>query len=54
MMDLKWQDAEEIAIRLGVPAGTVRSRLTRADGMLARKLAALLRTGNNAEGETVE
>ncbi|HYF49794.1 MAG TPA: RNA polymerase sigma factor [Planctomycetota bacterium] len=45
---------EEIAIRLGVPAGTVRSRLTRADGMLARKLAALLRTGNNAEGETVE
>jgi RNA polymerase sigma factor (sigma-70 family) len=33
---------EEIAIRLGIPAGTVRSRLTRADGLLARKLASLL------------
>ncbi|MCZ7646401.1 MAG: sigma-70 family RNA polymerase sigma factor [Planctomycetota bacterium] len=29
---------EEIAARLDIPAGTVRSRLTRADGMLAQKL----------------
>jgi RNA polymerase sigma-70 factor (ECF subfamily) len=29
---------DEIAIRLGVPSGTVRGQLTRADGMLARKL----------------
>jgi RNA polymerase sigma-70 factor (ECF subfamily) len=29
---------EEIAIRLGVPSGTVRGRLTRADEMLAQKL----------------
>jgi RNA polymerase sigma factor (sigma-70 family) len=36
---------EEIAVRLGIPAGTVRSRLTRADGMLARKLASLLNEG---------
>ncbi len=33
---------EDIAARLGIPAGTVRSRLTRADGMLARKLQNLL------------
>jgi len=44
---------EEIAVRLGVPAGTVRSRLTRADGMLARKLAALLHI-DTAEGEKIE
>jgi RNA polymerase sigma-70 factor (ECF subfamily) len=29
---------EEIAVRLGVPSGTVRGRLTRADEMLAEKL----------------
>ncbi|MFH0939525.1 MAG: RNA polymerase sigma factor [Planctomycetota bacterium] len=34
---------EDIAVRLGIPTGTVRSRLTRADGMLARKLTKLLK-----------
>jgi RNA polymerase sigma-70 factor (ECF subfamily) len=29
---------DEIAVRLGVPSGTVRGQLTRADGMLAKKL----------------
>ncbi len=29
---------EEIAARLGIPSGTVRSRLTRADGILARRV----------------
>jgi RNA polymerase sigma-70 factor, ECF subfamily len=29
---------EEIAIRMGVPSGTVRGQLTRADELLARKL----------------
>ena len=30
---------EEIAMRLGIPSGTVRSRLTRADGILARRVS---------------
>lgn len=34
---------DEIAIRLGVPGGTVRSRLCRADAMLIRKLGLLKR-----------
>jgi len=34
---------EDIARKLAIPAGTVRSRLTRADGMLAQKLNALLK-----------
>jgi RNA polymerase sigma-70 factor, ECF subfamily len=38
---------EDIAVRLSIPAGTVRSRLTRADGLLARKLASLLKEGTN-------
>jgi len=32
----------EIALRLGIPEGTVRSRLTRADRLLAEKLKSLL------------
>jgi RNA polymerase sigma-70 factor (ECF subfamily) len=40
---------DDIAARLSIPAGTVRSRLTRADGMLARKLASLLNQGPNHE-----
>ena len=36
---------EQIAVRLGIPSGTVRSRLCRADGMLARKLKLIVRTG---------
>lgn len=32
---------KQIAIHLGLPAGTVRSRVARADGILARKLRAL-------------
>ena len=35
---------DQIAAKLGIPSGTVRSRLTRADGMLAQKLAALLKS----------
>ena len=42
---------KQIAIRLGIPSGTVRSRLTRADGMLARKLASLL-PSHETEGAT--
>lgn len=34
---------DEIAMRLGVPGGTVRSRLCRADAMLIRKLGLLKR-----------
>jgi RNA polymerase sigma-70 factor (ECF subfamily) len=34
---------EDIARKLSIPAGTVRSRLTRADGMLAQKLNSLLK-----------
>lgn len=34
---------EDIARKLCIPAGTVRSRLTRADDMLAQKLAALMK-----------
>ncbi len=34
---------EQIAARLGVPEGTVRSRLARADAMLAQKLKSVLR-----------
>lgn len=34
---------EEIAMRLGIPAATVRSRLARADRMLAVKLKVLMR-----------
>lgn len=39
---------EAIAVQLGVPAGTVRSRLTRADGMLARALRIAERREGNA------
>ena len=35
---------EEVATRLSVPAGTVRSRIARADGLLLRKLSSSLRT----------
>ena len=34
---------DDIARKLNIPAGTVRSRLTRADGMLAQKLNTLLK-----------
>jgi len=34
---------DEIALRLNIPSGTVRSRLARADGMLAEKLKLLRR-----------
>jgi len=34
---------EDIALRLEIPSGTVRSRLTRADGMLAKALHALIK-----------
>jgi RNA polymerase sigma-70 factor (ECF subfamily) len=34
---------DDIAAKLNIPAGTVRSRLTRADGILAQKLLTLLK-----------
>jgi len=36
-------DNAEIAVRLGLPEGTVRSRLSRADRMLAAKLQSLVK-----------
>jgi len=35
---------DEIAVRLGVPSGTVRGQLTRADELLARKMQFLRKT----------
>jgi RNA polymerase sigma-70 factor (ECF subfamily) len=48
LRDIDGLTYEEIAQVLGIPGGTVRSRINRARGMLKRKLIPLLRR----EGET--
>ena len=44
LRDIEGLAYEEIAEVLGVPGGTVRSRINRARSMLKRKLQPLLRT----------
>jgi len=43
LRDIEGLAYEEIATVLGIPGGTVRSRINRARGMLKRKLQPLLR-----------
>ena len=43
LRDIEGLAYEEIAIGLGIPGGTVRSRINRARGMLKRKLEPWLR-----------
>jgi RNA polymerase sigma-70 factor (ECF subfamily) len=43
LRDIESMAYEEIAEVLGIPGGTVRSRINRARGMLKRKLQPLLR-----------
>jgi RNA polymerase sigma-70 factor (ECF subfamily) len=43
LRDVEGMAYEEIAVVLGVPGGTVRSRINRARNMLKRKLQPLLR-----------
>lgn len=47
LRDIEGLAYEEIADVLGVPGGTVRSRINRARGMLKRKLQPLLRRSGN-------
>lgn len=48
LRDIEGLPYEEIAEVLGVPGGTVRSRINRARGMLKRKLQPLLRKQDDA------